>query len=120
MQVGEEVHDLVATARSRYEWAGEMVQEMRERGLFIEELEGRLEEANTGLQQLVRDQHILEPQQVEQETVVVEAVADEVFYTLGEVKAQLWMRRMFVIPLWAYVGLMVLLLYWKRRRIERR
>jgi hypothetical protein len=48
----------------------------------------------------------------------VEAVADEVAYELSEIEARLSFRRLLPIPMWAYIGLMVLFIYWKRKQTE--
>lgn len=118
MGIGQQVYDLITTARQHHDSADEIVQAMEQHGLYVEELKGRIEETNTSLQQLERDQHALQPRQIEQGTVAVEALADEVASEFSEIEARLSFRRLLPVPMWVYIGLMVLFIYWKRKQTE--
>jgi hypothetical protein len=91
---------------------------MEERGLLVEGLRGAMEEATTGLQQITRDQHHLDPRQVEEGAVVISAAADDVTQFLDHLKSQRSARRLGLIFLWAYVILTVMLLRQVRHRFE--
>jgi hypothetical protein len=117
-KVGRSIHGLITGARERHAWAERQVRAMEERGLLVEGLRGAMEEATTGLQQITRDQHHLDPRQVEEGAVVISAAADDVTQFLDHLKSQRSARRLGLIFLWAYVILTVMLLRQVRHRFE--
>lgn len=114
-----QIHGLLVDAAGRQAEAVAAVQKVRAVAP-IEEMQSRLDEAHTALQQLRTDQHILSPEKVEQETLIVRSAADEVLAAVQHEWQELATRRLGLLPFWGYVLITVGALYWKRRRIERR
>ena len=72
-----------------------------------------------GLVKATQDQHMLDLREVEQTLLVCDAAVDATQRTRQQYLAQLFVRRLFLVPFWGFIGLMTLFLYWKRHRSEK-
>jgi predicted CXXCH cytochrome family protein len=117
-QRGEAVYSQLSSAAAGYAWAGQTVNWLGKNGAFVEDLHGRLEEANMGLQEARRDQHALQPELVDKDLVATNAVVDAVTFELRAFAQTAVARKVGLVVFWIYAGLMILFLYWKRRRSE--
>ena len=117
-QAGDSLYARLAGSAERYKWAMQAADWLESRGVFLRELRGRLEEANMGLLEGRRDQHELKSELVEKDLVVTDAVVDAVEAELRHFAASATARKLGLVLFWCYTGLMILLLYWKRRQSE--
>ncbi len=117
--VGSLIHGSIRQARFDYQKAIGLVKDLEKDGLLVTELYGRLDEAKMGLVEATRDQHTLDPSTVDKRLVSVEAVVDEVQQARVHANAEDLERKLLLIPLWLFAGMMAFMLYVKRRRSER-
>jgi hypothetical protein len=117
-QRGEAVYGLLSSSASGYGWAQRAVDWLGKNGGYVQELHGRLEEANMGLAEARRDQHSLQSELVEKDLVNTNAVVDAVTFEIRRFTATAVARKVGLLIFLGYAGLMILFLYWKRRRTE--
>jgi predicted CXXCH cytochrome family protein len=119
-QTSQALFEVLSRAEKDYAQAKEALQALHERGVYVTELETRMEGANTALLEAARVQHALDRQKLEEKTVVVEAIALDVALATKHLGETLAVRRMSVGLIWAYIGLSIGFLYWKKRRLTAR
>jgi hypothetical protein len=117
--LGDSLYNLVSTSRAKHDWAAGAIKALDREGVNTQDLQGQLEEADTGMVKATQDQHSLDPQKVGQTLVVCDAAVDAIQRAERDLQATLLVRRVFLLPFWAFLGLTILFLYWKRTRSEK-
>jgi hypothetical protein len=117
-QRGESLYATLSGSAQGYQWAREAVNWLGKNGGYVGDLQGRLEEANMGLLEARRDQHSLSPEAVDKDLVITNASTDAAKFELNHFAQSAVARKVGLAVFLCYTGLMILLLYWKRRRGE--
>jgi hypothetical protein len=117
--LGDQLYTMLATARKKYDQAGQAVAALAREGVFTQDLEGQMQEANMGLVKATQDQHTLDVRKVEEALVVCDAAVDASQRARQQHQAQMLVRKVFLVPFWGFIALMVLFLYWERHRTEK-
>ncbi len=115
-EIGDRLYAALATSAQRYQWARETVDWLEQNGVFVQDLRGRLAEANMGLLQGRSDQHALDPAVVEKDLVITESVVDAVWEEMRRFQTSASVRRAGLGLYWCYTAVLLLLLHWQRRR----
>jgi hypothetical protein len=117
-QLGGKLEQLVLQAQGRYAKAEEDIERLAVLGADTQKLGARMEEASMVLKQIATDQHTLSLEKTEQDILAVESISDEIDGDAIEYLKTLRLRRLALIPVWAYLLLCLGLVYWKRRRLD--
>ncbi len=115
----QELFEIIEQAEQTLETGKGQLVALADDGVYIEDLEARMEEAHTANVEVGRVQHSLSREVVERKTVIIESIALDVADTAHHIAENLAMRRVFVGILWAFIIVNVLVLYWKKRRLLR-
>jgi len=118
VSVGKTLHEDIARAREDFTRARSQIDALEKKGAIVEELREGLQDANTGMVQAIKLQHTLKTGKVEQSLKVTESILLRVNEEHKRFLDEMLERKLMLIPLWAFIGLMAVLLYWKRRRYE--
>jgi hypothetical protein len=113
---GDDLYAALSGSAGGLDWARRSVDWLAQKGAFVQDLRGRLEEGKMGLLEGARDQHQLDPGVIDKDLVITNAVVDAVSGELRNFRASATARVIGLGVFWCYTGIMVLLLYWKRRQ----
>jgi len=115
---GQAIYDSIAKARADFGQVNGQIKALEKEGYLVEKLKDPVQDANTGLVQAIQLQHTMNPQAVDEKLVSTEGVARDIQVARDEYHAELQERKLVLIPLWAFIGLTALVIYWKRRKCE--
>ena len=115
---GGQLYQTIQSARQILQRAETVLAQAREQGLETAPLESRLQEAKTHLLQVAVAQHALLRRHVERHTVAIEAIAEDVLFSLQQFREQLRLRKVGLLFFWGYLAVTIALLYLKRQQVE--
>lgn len=119
-QTAQDLYDALSTAALAYEEAEAAIESVREVGMLVGPLEGKLREANTSLIIARAAQHTLDLDLVSERTDTAQAVAEEVKADAAAAVSESIFRRRAMIIAVAVIGVTVVALYLLKRELDRR
>lgn len=119
-QVGQRMLSLIRDEERKVALAEQELNEMRREGQEVAGMEAMLRQAKMADVLTAQDQHSMDPDRVEQHTVLAGATGQEIIDQIAEIRKRVATRKIGLAIVLGFVLWNALLLYWKRRRVEER